>query len=690
MLPDSPTPVRTEPVDPYLWLEEVSSDRALSWVRERNAAAEREFLADKRYEGLNKALRTIFNSQDQIPYVSRIGQHYYNFWQDEANPRGLWRRTTLAEYAKPQPAWEAVIDLDALARNEQKNWVWQGADCLRPDMRGQPYRRCIIQLSRGGADATVMREFDLVGKIFVTNGFNLPEAKQFINWKDIDTVWIGSDFGPGSLTSSGYPRIVKEWQRGTPLSAARAVYEGLNGDVDVSAFSERESGRRRDWIHRGQTFFDSEHFLQRDGRLIKLDVPGDMRVHWFGRFLLLTPRTPWTVGERTYPGGALLATDFEQFIAGERRFDVLFEPAERHVLAGFDTTRDAVLVSSLDDVKSRLSIMRYGDNAWTATPVELPAGISAQVVGTYWDSDEFLMTLEGFTAPTVLQQRDATQPHQARTLKRSPSFFNAAGVVVAQREAISADGTRIPYFIVMREGLQLDGRNPTVIQGYGGFESVELPTYSGTWGKGWLEPGGVLVLANLRGGGEFGPAWHRAAQRENKQRTWDDLAAVAEDVILRGISSPPHLGIIGGSQGGLLVTTTMLQRPELFGAVVAQVPLTDMLRYHKLLAGASWIAEYGDPDKRDERAWIEKYSPYQNVKTGVSYPRILFMTSTLDDRVHPSHARKMAARMIEHGHDVLYFENVEGGHDGAADNAQEARMWAQTFTFLWRELGSKR
>lgn len=675
--------------DPYLWLEDVTGDKALAWVRERNAVAEKEFAADARYEPLRKALLSILDSRDRIPYVTRMGEHYYNFWRDAANPRGLWRRTSLAEYAKAQPAWEVVLDLDALAKVENENWVWKGADCLRPERSGQPYRRCILALSRGGADATVQREFDLADKSFVKDGFALPEAKQDLNWKDIDTLWVASDFGPGSMTTSGYPRIVKEWRRGTPLAAARTVFEGQAGDVSVAAFSERESGQRRDWVRRAYAFFDSEHFVERAGKLVKLDIPSDATPASFRNFLLVTTRTPWTVGGRTYPGGALLAVDFERFMAGERRFDVLFEPTTRHVLEEFATTRDAILVTSLDNVNARLTVLRHADGQWRRSEVPQPAGTHTNVVGTYWDSNAYFTAVQGFTTPTTLQLRQAEEPTQAQTLKALPAFFDASGLSVTQHEATSKDGTRIPYFVVMRSGLKLDGRNPTLIYGYGGFQASLLPWYSGAFGKGWLEPGGVLVVANLRGGGEFGPAWHLAAQKANKQRSWDDLAAVAEDVIKRGISSPRHLGIMGGSQGGLLVTATMVQRPELFGAVVSQVPLVDMLRYHKLLAGASWVAEYGDPDKAEERAWIEKYSPYQNVKKGARYPRIFLYTSTRDDRVHPGHARKMVARMSEQGHDVLYFENIEGGHGAAANNEQAARMWAQTFSFLWRELGGK-
>ena len=681
-------PAAAAPDDPHLWLEDISGDRAMAWVRARNAAADKTFADDPRYAPLRQDLLTILNSRERIPYVTRMGQHYYNLWRDAANPRGLWRRTTLDEYRKPQPAWEVVLDLDALGKRESENWVWKEADCLRPQQPDAPYRHCLLALSRGGADATVVREFDLVRKAFVDDGFALPEAKQDVNWKDADTVWVGTDFGPGSMTSSGYPRIVKEWKRGTPLTAARTVFEARSDDVGAWAFSERESGTRRDWIVRAIAFWNSEHYVAVDGKPVKLDLPADARVQPFRDWLLVRTRTPWQVGERSYPGGALLAIRYVAFMQGARDFDLLYAPTARSSIDETAQTRDAVLVTELDNVRPRLWELRHDGKAWQRMRVDLPdAGQIGQLTG-YWASDEYMFTHQDFTTPTTLFARRIGAA-KSEALKAQPRFFDAAGIVTRQFEATSADGTRIPYFIAMRDSGAKTSARATLIYGYGGFANAQLPWYSGVFGKSWLEPGGVLVLANLRGGGEFGPEWHRAAQKQNKQRTWDDLAAVAEDLVRRGIAQPAQLGIIGGSQGGLLVTATMVQRPELFGAVVAQVPLIDMLRYHKLLAGASWIAEYGDPDQPEERAFIARYSPYQNVKKGVRYPRTFIYTSTRDDRVHPGHARKMVARMQEQGHDVLYYENIEGGHGAAADNAQAARMWAQTFTFLWDALGAK-
>ena len=674
--------------DPNLWLEEVKGERALAWVRERNARAEKEFGADQGYAALRDSLLTILTSRERIPHVTRMGEYYYNFWRDGPTSRGVWRRTTLGEYATRSPAWETVLDLDALANREGENWVWKGAECLRPEKEDAPYRHCIISLSRGGGDAVVLREFDLVDQRLVigANAFVLGEDKQSIKWKDADTVWVMSAFSPSEKTSSGYPRVAREWKRGTLASAAPIVFEGKSTDVGVEVASERESGRRRDWYERAVAFWDSEYSVSAGAARVRLDIPADAEPLPFADWLLIRTRTPWTTGGSTYAAGALLAIRFDLFMRGSRSFFILYEPRPRSSLLEIALTKTAVLVTELDNVRTRLWELTFDGQNWNRGRVPTPEFAQIDIAGSYWASDDYQYTAQDFLTPTTLWQRRVGQPLR-RELKALPSFFKSDGLLTQQFEATSRDGTRIPYFVVMRRDAKSNGRNRTLLYGYGGFAAPELPFYSGVFGKGWLEPGGVFVLANLRGGGEFGPEWHRAAQKEHKQRTWDDFIAVAEDLIRRGITSPDHLGILGGSQGGLLVTTAMVQRPDLFGAVVAQVPLTDMLRYHKLLAGASWIAEYGDPDVAQERAYIERYSPYQNVRKDAKYPRLFLFTSTRDDRVHPGHARKLAAKMIEQGHDVLYFENIEGGHGAAADNEQAARMWAQTFSFLSRTLG---
>ena len=674
--------------DPYPWLEEIQGERALAWVRQRNAQAEREFKADPRYEPLRRNLLAILTSRERIPDVKRMGEHYYNFWRDGPTSRGVWRRTTAADYRTRRPNWETVFDLDALASHEGENWQWKGADCLRPDKPDEPVRRCILRLSRGGGDAVVLREFDLEQQRLVIgrDGFVLGEDKQAITWKDGDTVWAMSAFSPGERTASGYSRTVNEWKRGALASTSPTVFEGRASDVGVHAFTERESGQPRHWWVREIAYWEAEYHVLIDGQPVKLDLPADATPRVHKDWLLIETRTPWTAGGRTYPGGSLLAIRFDRFLKGSRTFDTLHLPAARTSLVSVQTTRSTVLLTELDNVRSRLWELRHDGANWQRTRVPLPDHAQISVADTWWGSDEYLVSAQDFTTPTTLLARSAGgAPPQP--LKSLPAFFNADGLHTQQFEAASRDGTRIPYFIVMRRGADLNGRSPTLLYGYGGFARAQLPFYSGLFGQGWLEAGGVFVLANLRGGDEFGPQWHRAAQKENKQRTWDDFISVAEDLIRRGVTSPQHLGILGGSQGGLLVTTALTQRPELFGAAVAQVPLADMLRFHRLLTGPQWIAEYGDPERPDERAYIEKYSPYQNVQKDAKYPRLLLLTSTRDDRVHPGHARKLAAKMLAQGHDVLYFENVEGGHAGAADNEQRARMWAQTFSFLWRQLG---
>jgi len=657
-------------------------------VRSRNAEAEAEFAADPRYEPLRADLLKILDSRERIPFVARMGEHYYNFWRDAANPRGLWRRTTLDEYRKAEPAWETVLDVDALAKAEQENWVWKGADCLRPEKPAQPYRHCMISLSRGGADAAVEREFDLIDRRFVSDGFALAEAKSRTDWRDADTLWVATDFGAGSLTTSGYARIVKLWKRGTPLADAQTIYGQPVDEVLALGLSERESGVRRDWIVRVISTRNAQWQRVIDGRLVPLATPHDAEATFFKDQLLLRLRTPWKPAQQEFAAGSVIAIRLADFDAGKREFAVVYAPGPRRALQTVATTRSAVLLGELDNVRSRWFEAVFDGQRWSARALPVPQNSQVSLAMTYWASEDFMLTVQDFATPSTLYlgRTGATKWNDFERLKSLPAFFDASGIETRQFEAVSSDGTRVPYFAVMRKGTKLDGRNPTLLYGYGGFEISQLPWYSGAFGKGWLEPGGVFLLANIRGGGEFGPDWHLQARREGRQKTFDDFVAVAQDAIARGITSRRDLGIMGGSQGGLLVTGTMVQRPDLFGAVVAQVPLTDMLRFHKLLAGASWIGEYGDPDKPEDRAFIEKYSPYQNLRKDAEYPRIFLYTSTRDDRVHPGHARKMVARLLEEKHDVLYFENIEGGHGAAANNAQAARMWAQTFTFLWRQL----
>lgn len=667
--------------DPYLWLEEVMGEKALAWVKEQNALSQPALESSPEFKALHERLLAIYNSRERIPNVQKRGAWLYNFWQDRDNPRGLWRRTTLEEYRKAQPAWEVMLDIGKLGADENENWVFKGAACLYPE-----YRRCLVSLSRGGADAVEIREFDVAAKAFVKDGFVLPESKGDASWRDRDTLYIARDFGPGTLTTSGYPRIVKEWKRGTPMAEAKTIFEGRETDVGVDSEVVHEKGRRYERIQRGIDFWTREERIRVGDRWVLIDAPRDARLQTYHGRLFVHLKTDWKPAAVTFKGGSLIATRLDAFLQGKRDFAVVFEARERVSLQGYAVTKGMLVLDVLDNVKGRIYEARARNGRWTLREVAVPPAASIGVSAfDRHESDAYWMTVTSFLEPTTLFLAEPGNGRREK-LKSLPAFFDAKGLEVRQYEAASRDGTHIPYFVVMREDAKLDGTQPTILYGYGGFEVAMTPSYSGSVGSAWLEKGGAWVLANLRGGGEFGPEWHNTAKREGRQKTHDDFIAVAEDLTERGISSPRHLGIMGGSQGGLLVGAAFTQRPELFRAVACQVPLLDMKRYHKLLAGASWMGEYGNPDDPADWAFISKYSPYQNVSKDRKYPRIFFTTSTRDDRVHPGHARKMVARMKEQGHDVLYFEYIEGGHAAGYTPAQNAYTWALTYTFFLNEL----
>ena len=684
------TPAAAE--DPFTWLEEVQGEKPLAWVRERNADSNKVLTARAEYAPIKSQLLEVLNSKDRIPAISRRGSFVYNLWQDERNKRGLWRRTSLAEYRKPQPAWETVIDLDALGQAESENWVWAGATCLGPE-----YKRCLVSLSRGGADAKVVREFDTVSKLFVKDGFSLPEAKLDVDWIDSNTLFVGTDFGPGSLTTSGYPRVIKRWKRGTPLTEAVTVFEGLNTDVAANVTVDSTPGFERTWFTRTPDFFTSKVSLLQGDKLVPLDVPDDASISFMRDKLLLHVRSDLKVGDTVFVSGSLLQTDAAAYLRGERNLKALFTPTATRSLSSYSATRDHLIINVLDNVVSKLELWQKVNGGFFQRDIYAP-GIKGAPgtlsVSSLHDpevakdplADNFLITYTDFLTPETLYLGN-TRAVTYEALKSRPAQFNAEGMRAEQRFATSKDGTRVPYFVVWPQGAKADGSNPTLLYGYGGFEVSLIPSYSAAFGRAWALRGGVRVVANIRGGGEFGPNWHQAAMKQNKQRSYDDFIAVAEDLIAQKITTPKHLGIMGGSNGGLLVGAAFTQRPELFNAVVCQVPLLDMRRFNQLLAGASWMAEYGNPDLSAEWSYISQYSPYQNVKPGVKYPKVLFTTSTRDDRVHPAHARKMVARMQAQGHEVLYYENIEGGHGGAADNEQRAHLLAMEFAYLWQQLG---
>jgi prolyl oligopeptidase len=675
------TPVNVD--DPYQWLEDVTGERALSWVRERNAESVAELTGAPRFEALRTEIREVLDSTERIPYVTRRGEYRYNFWRDREHPRGLWRRTTLAEYRKDQPDWEILLDVDALAREEGENWVFDGAQCLRPD-----YRRALIWLSRGGADAAVVREFDIERREFITGGFQLPEAKSSVDWIDADHLYVATDFGPGTLTTSGYPRTVRMWRRGTPLEEAELVYEGEPDDISVYAYHDDTEGFERDFVGRSLEFYRSELYLRCGDQLRRVEVPDDAITGVRREWLLIELRSEWTPGQ-TYPAGCLLVADFEEFMthgAAGTELRVLFTPDERSSLAGYRWTRHHLILDVMRDVVSHLSVLTPAED-WRATPLTgTPPLCSASAWGT--DSrtdDEYFFDVDGFLTPSTLKI-GTIGDGAAEMLKQAPSFFDATGLTVRQHFAVSNDGTRIPYFVVAPDSPVPPGGWPSLLYGYGGFEISLQPGYRGALGRAWLARGGCYVSANIRGGAEYGPSWHFATLKHNRHLVYEDFAAVARDLVTRGYTTPARLGAQGGSNGGLLMGVMLTHYPELFGALVAAVPLMDMLRYHTLLAGASWMAEYGDPDDPADREHLLRFSPYHQLRANRRYPPTLLTTSTRDDRVHPGHARKLVARMREYGLPVTYYENIEGGHGGAADNEQAAFMSALAYEFLWRHL----
>ncbi|MFI6070693.1 prolyl oligopeptidase family protein [Actinoplanes sp. NPDC051343] len=663
--------------DPYLWLEDLDSPDARRWVADRNDEALAAVAGDG-FAALKGAIREVLDSKDRIPYPGWRGDgFYYDFWTDADHPRGLWRRTTREQYRRDDPEWDVLLDVDALNKTESESWTWGGVTVLRP-----VYDRCLISLSRGGADAVEVREFDLTTRAFVPDGFALPEAKSRVGWIDSDHIFVGTDFGPGSLTSSGYPRVVKRWRRGTPLSEAEFVFEGDADDVSVGADHDATVGYERDFVVRFLDIFRSEQYLLAPGGgRTPIDVPADADWNVHRDWLLIRTRSPWTVGDLTYPAGALLVADVGSYLAGGRDLTVLFQPDDHTSLTSWSWTRHHLLLATMTDVRTSVQILTPGAAGWGTRPMPRQAAFTdTEIVDTDPDNgDAYLISSQGFLEPAALSLGDVGG--DLTVLKREPAFFGADDMEVRQFFAVSDDGTRVPYFVVGG-----DGPGPALLTGYGGFEVALTPFYSGVIGRGWLARGGTYVVANIRGGGEYGPAWHRAARRENRPRAFEDFAAVAADLVARGITTPPQLGISGASNGGLLMGVMLTRFPALFGAVVASVPLLDMRRYTRLLAGRSWIAEYGDPDDPGDWAFLSEFSPYQNVVPGRPYPPVLLISSTRDDRVHPGHARKMTARLRESGYDVTYYENVEGGHGGAADNDQAATVSALTLDFLRRRL----
>ncbi|GGD14302.1 prolyl oligopeptidase family serine peptidase [Aquisalinus flavus] len=663
--------------DPYLWLEEIEGEKALDWVEAQNARSLAILEGDERFEPMKAEALAILNSDERIQTAALRGDHAYNFWQDDANKRGLWRRMPAADYLAGSRDWDVILDIDALAEEEGENWVYSGTDCLAPD-----YERCIITLSRGGSDAAVRREFDIAAKSFVEDGFMLEEAKASTAWIDRDTMLSGMDLGEGTMTESGYARTVRLWKRGEAIADAPVIFEGETSDVGVFPWTDHAGDKIWAGIVRAVTFYESEYYLMDDdGALVQLPLPPKASmVGVTGGQFIISLKQDWDHQGATYPTGALVAMDPETY-----EVTSLFEPTERQALDGISAADGVVYAELLDNIKGKVLKFTPGTDGWVQETIALPQTGVVSVASVNESKGDLLVYFESPLTPETLYHvaADSLDPE---TLASSPAFFNAEGMVTRQYEATSTDGAKIPYFVTAKESVLENGPAPTVQYGYGGFQVSILPTYSGVTGKLWLERDGVYVIANIRGGGEFGPKWHQAGLKGNRQIIYDDFFAVSEDLAARGISAPDHLGILGGSNGGLLTGVSMVQRPDLYNAIGIGVPLLDMLRYDKLLAGASWVGEYGDPDIAEERPFLEQISPYQNLATDADYPVPFIFTSTKDDRVHPGHARKFGARLEEYGHPFLYFENTEGGHSASANREQSARRYALQYVYFLRQL----
>ncbi|MCL1048699.1 prolyl oligopeptidase family serine peptidase [Shewanella abyssi] len=671
--------------DKYLWLEDVEGAKPLEWVKQQNAISAKEIKAYKGFDGLVSNSLAILNNKERIPYASRMDGYLYNFWKDEDHERGIYRRTTMEEYTKAEPKWETVLDIDALGKAEGVNWVYKGMSCRYPD-----YDRCLVSLSRGGADAVEVREFDLNSKSFVENKqqpFALDEAKSSVSWIDKDTVFVGTDFTDGdSLTDSGYPRVVKQWQRGTPLSAAKTIFSGDKTSVAASGFVIYDDKKSLQLVSESLTFYTAQHYAYHNDKLITLPLPMDADIKgYFNDQLYIELKSELKTAGKTFKQGAIVYTDLDKLIAQKPQFSVLVEPTATASISQVRFTKSTILITWLDNVKSKLIRYVQKDGEWQSQQAPFDVNGTLSVFGGEDDSDEVFVNYTSFLEPSSLYLFDG-KSMKAKKIKAMKQQFVADKFETKQYFAQSKDGTKVPYFVVMAKNLKLDGTHPTLLYGYGGFEISLRPSYSATIGKNWLEQGGVYVLSNIRGGGEYGPAWHQAALKENRHKAYEDFEAIAEDLIARKITSSKHLGIQGGSNGGLLMGAAFTRKPELYNAVVCQVPLLDMKRYNKLLAGASWMGEYGDPDIPAEWDYIKGFSPYHNLKANTAYPKVFFTTSTRDDRVHPAHARKMVAKMEAMGIDVLYYENIEGGHAGAADNNQVAELSSMVYAYLMQQL----
>ena len=673
--------------DPYLWLEEVESERALDWVRGQNDRSLAILENDPRFEGLHQDALSILNSKERLALGVIRNNQVYNFWQDENHVRGVWRRADIASYKSGDPNWDVLIDFDQFAEKEGRNWIHGGTRCLSPE-----YRHCMIEISDGGKDAAYWREFDTVEKTFVDGGFALDEAKSTLAWLDADTLIVGTDWGEGALTTSGYPRVLRLVSRGADRGEAPIVFEGEETDVRVFARVFQDDGAAHVFVTRAPSFFESEYHYARGGvdglKQLPLPANADLQGVFEGAAIFVL-REPWSHDGGDYAQGAVIAYD-----PASNTAELVFEASESQSVNDVAIGKSDIIIQYLDHVAGKaVRLKRKKNGGWKVKEIGLPENGVVSVVSAGGGTDDALISFESMTTPDTLYFVSADNTVQE--ISAVSEFYDASDVVVEQRFATSADGTKVPYFLMAKADVLKKGNAPTVQYGYGGFLAAILPVYysdpgrpqhGALAGKMWVQRGGVLVLSNIRGGSEYGPRWHEAALKENRQRSFDDFIAISEHLIETGVTSPQKLGAVGRSNGGLLMGAIMIQRPDLYAALDIGVPLFDMKRYNKLLAGASWMGEYGNPDIDEEWAYISPYSPYQNLAADKPYPEVLFYTSTKDDRVHPGHARKAAARLEELGYDFYYYENIEGGHGGTANQDQLAYRTALEYVYFARQL----
>ena len=663
-------------LDPYLWLEEVEGEKSLAWVEEQNEETFTRYTKSNAFKEKYERIKKELNDDERIPSAYYQNGEMYNFWRDEKNVRGVWRKTSFKSYLKDEPIWENILDIDQLANDEGINWLYKGADCLAPE-----YKRCLIRLSDGGTDAVTIREFDLEEKKFVKDGFNTYPSKQNASWVNEDQILIGADFGEGSMNESGYPMQVKLWNRGESLEEAKIFFSGSYEKIFNFPFVSIRPDGKYYGIIEGPTFFSEVLHLFDGEKLIKINLPQMIDIHgFFNESLILSIEEDWGI----FKSGSLLEINVNSLLANsvdESDVKIIFEPDGQRFISGVSIGKHQLMVSMLENVNGIITRFLKKDDRWDSKDIEGFQNSTMNIYGQDVWSDNSFISVSNFLEPSSIYH--ASDGADYKKIKSRKNSIDPEKYRVEQNFVSSADGTSIPYFLISRKDINLDAKNPTILYGYGGFQISKPPSYlGGSIAEYWLNSGGVYVVSNIRGGGEYGPAWHQSALKENRQRAYDDFIAIAIDLIEKGITSKDHLGIEGRSNGGLLVGATFTQRPDLFNAVICGVPLLDMYRYDKLLAGASWVDEYGDPDNPEEWEFIRKYSPYQNLKKGTEYPEVFFYTSTKDDRVHPGHARKMAKKMTDMGSPIVYYENTEGGHAGTSNIDQFSFLLALQLAYL--------